>query len=99
MIAILLCLALPESLAAQTGRTSLVLHNGTGQARTVGVILAALDATGGVDDVSNSPVTADQLAAHGFCSERGVRGLSGPVRSALIHLPLASPVFPAHILG
>ncbi len=52
--------------ASAADRTALVLKNATGQSVQVGVILAAL---GGACPESHPPVTADQLAARGFCSQ------------------------------
>jgi hypothetical protein len=52
--------------ASAAERTSLVLANGTDQAVQVGLVLAAL---GGPCPAHHPPVTADQLAKKGFCSD------------------------------
>jgi hypothetical protein len=52
--------------ASDTERTTLVIKNATSQPVPVGVILAAL---GGACPANHPPVTADQLAAKGFCSQ------------------------------
>lgn len=62
--AALLCL-LPALAAAQGSRTIVELYNATGQAQEVGIVLPAL---GGACPESNPPITANQLAALGFCS-------------------------------
>lgn len=62
--AALLCL-LPALAAAQGSRTVVELYNATGQAQEVGIVLPAL---GGACPASNPPITANQLAALGFCS-------------------------------
>jgi hypothetical protein len=60
-----LCIAAPATTAAQGSRTLVKLHNATAAAQQVGVVMPAL---GGGCPESNPPVTANELAAAGFCS-------------------------------
>ena len=62
----LLALSCLSAAAGATERTALVLHNATDRPVQVGVILAAL---GGACPEEHPPVTADQLAEKGFCSQ------------------------------
>lgn len=55
-----------EATAPTPTRTGLVVQNNTSQETKVFVVLAAL---GGACNSSNPPVTADQLAAAGFCDQ------------------------------
>ena len=58
--------ALEATAPAAATRTGLVVQNNTSQATQVFVVLAAL---GGACNSSNPPITADQLAAAGFCNQ------------------------------